>query len=76
MPLVRGASQNAITTNIGRLINEGYPRDQAVAALQSGLSVLVLTDCSTIRTAAIAVAAAALAGLKAWAKEVLDKRAA
>jgi len=45
-------------------------------ALQSGLSVLVLTDCSTFRTAAIAVGAAALAGLKAWAKEVLDKRAA
>ncbi|HJO84621.1 MAG TPA: hypothetical protein QF671_03505 [Candidatus Thalassarchaeaceae archaeon] len=31
MPLMRGASQNAINTNIGRLINEGYPRDQAVA---------------------------------------------
>jgi len=31
MTLVRGASQNAINTNIGRLINEGYPRDQAVA---------------------------------------------
>ena len=31
MPLVSGASQNAINTNIGRLINEGYPRDQAVA---------------------------------------------
>ena len=34
MPLVRGASQNAITTHIGRLINEGYPRDQAVAIAQ------------------------------------------
>lgn len=31
MPLKRGSSQNAINTNIGRLINEGYPRDQAVA---------------------------------------------
>jgi len=31
MALVRGASRNAINTNIGRLINEGYPRDQAVA---------------------------------------------
>jgi len=45
-------------------------------ALQAGLSVLVLTDCSTLRTAGVAAAAAVLAGVKAWAKEVLDKRAA
>ena len=45
-------------------------------ALQAGLSVLVLTDLSTLRTAGVAAAAAVLAGVKAWAKEVLDKRAA
>ncbi len=44
-------------------------------ALQAGLSVLVLTDVSTVKTAVVAAAAAALAVVKAWAKEVLDKRA-
>ena len=31
MPLKRGKSQNAISRNIGTLIGEGYPRDQAAA---------------------------------------------
>ncbi len=31
MPLKRGKSQNAIAQNIGTLISEGYPRDQAAA---------------------------------------------
>jgi|10_taG_2_1085330.scaffolds.fasta_scaffold488641_2 hypothetical protein len=44
-------------------------------ALQAGLSVLVLTDVSTVKTAVVAAAAAALAVVKAWAKEALDKRA-
>ncbi len=45
-------------------------------AVQAGLSVLVLTDVSTVKTAVVAAVAAALAAVKAWAKEVLDKRAA
>ena len=44
-------------------------------ALQAGLSVLVLTDVSTVKTAVVAAAAAALAVVKAWAKGALDKRA-
>ena len=31
MPLKRGKSPNAIARNIGTLIGEGYPRDQAAA---------------------------------------------
>ena len=31
MPLKRGKSQHAIAKNIGTLISEGYPRDQAAA---------------------------------------------
>jgi hypothetical protein len=31
MVLKRGRSQNAISRNIGTLIGEGYPRDQAAA---------------------------------------------
>ena len=31
MPLKRGRSQDVISRNIGRLIGEGYPRDQAAA---------------------------------------------
>ncbi len=31
MPLKRGSSQATISKNIGQLIEEGYPRNQAVA---------------------------------------------
>jgi hypothetical protein len=31
MPLKKGSSQNVIGHNIGKLITEGYPRDQAAA---------------------------------------------
>ena len=43
---------------------------------QAFLSVIILTDCSTLKTAAVAAGAAILALVKAWAKEVLDRRAA
>jgi len=31
VPLKRGKSQTAIARNIGTLVSEGYPRDQAIA---------------------------------------------
>jgi|TARA_R110000824_G_scaffold342067_1_gene528530 hypothetical protein len=31
MPLRRGASSATVAHNIGKLISEGYPRDQAAA---------------------------------------------
>ena len=31
MPLKKGSSQDVIGHNIGKLITEGYPRDQAAA---------------------------------------------
>lgn len=31
MPLKKGSSKETIGTNIGKLIAEGYPRDQAAA---------------------------------------------
>ena len=43
---------------------------------QAFLSVIILTDISTVKTAAVAAGAAILALVKAWAKEVLDRRAA
>jgi len=43
---------------------------------QAFLSVIILTDCSTVKTAAVAAGAAILALVKSWAKEVLDRRAA
>ena len=40
------------------------------------LSVFIIGDMSTAKTALIGAGAAVLAMAKAWAKEVLDKRAA
>ena len=45
-------------------------------AAQAFLSVFVLCDVATTEAALVAAGAAALALMKAWAKEVLDKRAA
>ena len=42
---------------------------------QAFLSVFVISDLSTARTALVAAGAAILALVKAWAKEVLDSRA-
>ena len=44
--------------------------------MQSFLSVFIIGDKSTANTAFIGAGAAVLAMAKAWAKEVLDKRAA
>lgn len=35
MPLKQGKSQSTISANVRQLINEGYPRDQAVAIAYS-----------------------------------------
>jgi hypothetical protein len=45
-------------------------------AAQAFLAVFILSDLSTAKTAVVAAGAAGLALVKAWAKEVLDKRAA
>ena len=45
-------------------------------AIQAFLSVFILCDVATIEAATVAAGAAALALVKSWAKEVLDKRAA
>ena len=45
-------------------------------AVQAFLAVFILSDLSTAKTAVVAAGAAGLALVKAWAKEVLDKRAA
>ena len=44
--------------------------------VQSYLSVFIIGDMSTAKTAFIGAGAAVLAMAKAWAKEVLDKRSA
>ena len=44
--------------------------------VQSFLSVFIIGDMSTAKTAFRGAGAAVLAMAKAWAKEVLDKRAA
>ena len=48
----------------------------AATGAQAFLSVIILTDCSTLKTAAVAAGAAILALVKSWAREVLDRRAA
>jgi|TARA_R110002124_G_scaffold139339_2_gene303526 hypothetical protein len=48
----------------------------AATAVQAFLACFILSDLSTSKTAVIAAGAAVLALVKAWAKEVLDKRAA
>ena len=45
-------------------------------AVQAFLSVFILCDVATVEAATVAAGAAVLALVKAWAKEVLDKRAA
>ena len=45
-------------------------------AVQAFLSVFILCDVATVDAALVAAGAAVLALVKAWAKEVLDKRAA
>ena len=45
-------------------------------AIQAFLSVFILCDVATVDAALVAAGAATLALVKAWAKEVLDKRAA
>lgn len=35
MPLKQGSSQSTISANVRKLINEGYPHDQAVAIAYS-----------------------------------------
>lgn len=47
----------------------------AATFTQAFLSVFVISDLSTGRTALVAAGAAILALVKAWAKEVLDSRA-
>ena len=50
--------------------------ERAVATFaQAFLSVFVISDLSTAKTAMVAAGAALFALVKAWAKEVLDKRA-
>ena len=44
-------------------------------AVQAFLSVFVLCDVATTEAAMVAAGAAALALVKAWAKEILDRRA-
>ena len=44
-------------------------------AVQAFLSVCILCDVATAEAALVAAGAAVLALVKAWAKEVLDKRA-
>jgi hypothetical protein len=44
-------------------------------AVQAFLSVFILCDVATVDAALVAAGAAVLALVKAWAKEVLDKRA-
>ena len=44
-------------------------------AVQAFLSVFVLCDVATTEAAMVAAGAAMLALVKAWAKEILDKRA-
>jgi|TARA_Y100001951_G_scaffold72485_1_gene59362 hypothetical protein len=45
-------------------------------AVQAFLSVFILCDIATTEAALVAAGAASLALVKAWAKEVLDRRAA
>ena len=44
-------------------------------AVQAFLSVFVLCDVATTEAALVAAGAAVLALVKAWAKEILDRRA-
>ena len=44
--------------------------------VQAFLSVFILCDIATTEAALVAAGAASLALVKAWAKEVLDRRAA
>ena len=48
MPLKMGSSQKTISTNIGREIDAGKPRDQAaaIAAVQSGASFMAYHDAA------------------------------
>ena len=48
----------------------------AATFAQAFLSVFVISDISTAKTALVSAGAALLALVKAWAKEVLDSRAA
>ena len=48
----------------------------AATAVQASLACFILSDLSSSKTAVVAAGAAVLALVKAWAKEVLDKRAA
>ena len=45
-------------------------------AVQAFRAVVILCDVATVEAATVAAGAAVLALVKAWAKEVLDKRAA
>lgn len=38
MPLVKGRSRAAVSTNISRLVREGYPQRQAIAMSKAGKS--------------------------------------
>ena len=44
-------------------------------AVQAFISVFILCDVATMDAALVAAGAAALALVKAWAKEILDRRA-
>ena len=44
-------------------------------AVQAFLSVFILCDIATVDAALVAAGAASLALVKAWAKEILDRRA-
>ncbi len=61
-------------------LNSGDWRDKleraAATFAQAFLSVFILGDMSTTETAFVSAGAALLALVKAWCKEVLDKRAA